>query len=551
MKKDLTSITSADIDAAMSKARPLSERRKPPTHQPAPSKLGGGFGGSPEPSAPPDWPDPEPLVDDRAPAPFPAHAIFPDAARAFVEAVARAYAVPLDLPALLYFTLAGGCLTYAGNGCRIVRVTPPWSETLNIYSIVALPSGSRKSQTFARMIGPVREYERELVEATRSDVSRATALRDIDANHLDRLKRSGTLSAEEQEEALMLAEKLASEPPPMAPRLLAEDITSERLAGLLSEQGGRIIVASPECDLIGLLRGRYADKGGVNLDPFLKGSSGEPLTVDRQSRHLHVPRPLVSIAMSAQPGALDAMLSDPVLNDRGLNPRFVFAVPASNLGEREMRTPPIPADVEQGYARLMRRALAWDGGMAPGQLREVPLTDKAVTHLDDWWRVNERTMRPDGPLADFTGWASKLPGTVVRLAAITTLMDNPGATEIDHGAVMMATDIGDWARAHALRAFGSAGLDPELSRARRVLGWLIRASARTGLRVFTRREVFQGLKGSTHTTFRRAEDVEEPLRALEARGWLRWLGGEGTTTVELHPRASECHGTKPPKPPER
>ncbi len=108
------------------------------------------------------------------------------------------------------------------------------------------------------------------------------------SNTRDRLTR---------EEALASAADAAVEAvqivvPPLPPRLIADDVTTEAAASLLAEQGGRLAVLSAEGGIFSTLAGRYS--GGVpSLEVFLKGHAGDLLRVDRKGRPAeHVSAPL-------------------------------------------------------------------------------------------------------------------------------------------------------------------------------------------------------------------------------------------------------------------
>jgi replicative DNA helicase len=483
------------------------------------------------------WPDaPIPLGDAKAPPTFPMDALLPEPARAFVAAVAASKEVPADFPALALLGLAGGCIAYAMPEL-VVEAGPGWMEQPTLYVGVALPSGSRKSQTLADLLTPILQYEREVTERTAPTVAAAKAEREIREKRLKQLQERAAKDDDPNlmEQARTLAAELAAKRVPMVPRLVGDDTTPETLGTLLAQQGGRLILASAECDLIGILRGRYSEKGGANLGPFLKGHSGDLLIVDRRDRQERIERPMLSLVLSFQNDALAEMLGDKTLNFRGMNGRWLFAVPASLLGFRPLADLAVPTEVRRGYHEMMgamlRRAESppeppqWNSGGDSGGCggetagrpsRVIHLTRDAMDALKVFRVMVEKSMRPGEELAHVSGWASKLPGAVVRIGAIMALMGDPERTTVDLDHIDAAIKIGEWAMDHALHAFALAGADPDLECAKLVLGWLQRKRPQR----FSKREAWQGCKGSGHATIKRAADLDGALVVLQDHGHI-------------------------------
>jgi hypothetical protein len=119
-------------------------------------------GEEPAPREPPPWDgDPVPLSTRRLFPPFPVDAL-PGWVGDQVAAVAEATQTPPDLAGCI----ALAALSTAAGGRARVQVHQGWIEPVNIYTVVAMPPGSRKSAVFAAMIAPLLVAELQLVEAT-------------------------------------------------------------------------------------------------------------------------------------------------------------------------------------------------------------------------------------------------------------------------------------------------------------------------------------------------------------------------------------------------
>src|SRR6266566_3910421 len=102
---------------------------------------------------------PVPLSARRLLPPFPIDAL-PGWVADMVAAVAEATQTPPDLAGCL----ALACLATAAGGRAVVEVRPGWREPVNLFTVVALPPGARKSPVFAAMIGPLFAAEQILQE---------------------------------------------------------------------------------------------------------------------------------------------------------------------------------------------------------------------------------------------------------------------------------------------------------------------------------------------------------------------------------------------------
>ena len=103
-----------------------------------------------------EWEEPVPLraaVDLPA---FPVEAL-PDFLAAWVRAEATATQTPLDLPGMLVLA----ALATAAGGLARIQVRPGWQEPLNLFVVVALPPGSRKSAVFADVTRPLVRLDRD------------------------------------------------------------------------------------------------------------------------------------------------------------------------------------------------------------------------------------------------------------------------------------------------------------------------------------------------------------------------------------------------------
>ncbi|MCK6545639.1 MAG: DUF3987 domain-containing protein [Thermoanaerobaculia bacterium] len=425
--------------------------------------------------------------------------------------------VPPDLPALLALSVISTAVAKRFE----VEVRAGWIEPLNLYALVALASGTRKSVVFEAATAPVVAYEFEHVRRARAaePMTKEAALRlVVDAPSVDLPRRARTVVVEE----------------PSAWRVFVSDATPERIASLLVENGGRAAVLSDEGEICSIIAGRY----GGSFEVFLKAHSGQVMTIERQGRaRVHVRRPALTLGLAVQPDVLRSLLAKNAVRERGLLARFLFAMPKSNVGFRTIAPPPVEASVIAEYGAKLRSLLAHEDRFDDdGDLRTTTIrfTKDALASFIAFETEVEAMLRPEGELVAITSWGSKLAGAVARLASILALADAQKATEVGAEHVAAAIEIGRYAIPHALAAMSEAGIDRTLADARSVLQWI----AKNELTEVSRREIHQALR----TRFPRSTDLAGPLVTLEERGFLRPITGDDrpgrpSERYEVHPRA--------------
>jgi replicative DNA helicase len=314
-----------------------------------------------------EWEEPTPLravVDLPA---FPVQAL-PDWLASYVAAEAVATQTPPDLPGML----ALAALATAAGGLARIQVRPGWQEPLNLFVVVALPPGSRKSAVFADLTRPLVRLDRDelarirplVVEAmTRKTAAEKSANKAIDrvasgkAEDPD-VELANAIRAQAEAEAILV--------PPL-PRLLADDTTAEALASLMANQGGRIALLSAEGGPFDAMAGRYQG-GGIYLDPYLKGHAGDELRVDRKGRAAeYVARPALTVGLAVQPEVLRKLTGLPGFRGRGLLARFLYALPVNTVGSRQIAPPPVPEEIAERYRSTCTPwpAPCWTSGRRP------------------------------------------------------------------------------------------------------------------------------------------------------------------------------------------
>ncbi|XTZ18217.1 DUF3987 domain-containing protein [Micromonospora echinospora] len=476
-----------------------------------------------------DWAPLIPLGDRRHLPDFPAY-VLPDWVAEHVYAVAEFTQTPVDLAGCI----ALAALSTAAGGRAEVEVRGSWREPTNLFTVVVLPPGSRKSAVFAAMTGPLLAAEKALVERTKPAIveaelaarvagkaaeKAAIAAANADASGRDPLLAEATAAA-------MNADAVTV---PVLPQLVADDVTSEEAASLLAEQGGRLAVLSPEGGIFATIAGRYS--GTPNLEVFLKGHAGDMLRVNRRSRAPeHVEHPALTLGLAVQPDVLRDIADMPGFRGKGLLARILFSLPENTVGRRKIGADPVPEPVATAYMANLGALVATLAEWTDPAV--LPLTPDANERVLDIERAVEPRLAPGGAWGHIVDWGSKYTGAVVRLAGLIHLAEHlrdGWGKPINAETVERAALLGEYFAAHALAAFDDMGTDKTTRYARLALAWI----QRTGSTTFTKKELYRAVRSQIPT----AADLDPVLSLLEIHGYVR----------ELEPPARTGAG-RPPSP---
>jgi len=425
--------------------------------------------------------------------------------------------------------LALGVLAVTVAGKAAVQVKPGYEEPLNLFTVVVLPPGNRKSTVFADMVRPVQEFEAEERERLGPAIAQsktAYRIRKAEVHKAEQEAASAETDDREQRQrrAMELAQELYGMPEPALPRFICDDCTPERIASLLYEQGGRIGVFSPEGDVFEILSGRYTKNGAPNFATFTKGHAGDAIYVDRVGREgLQVPKPALTVALAVQPDVIRQLTRKPGFRGRGLLGRFLYAMPESPLGRRETRPTPVLEPVRDEYRSGMRALLQlWPSSDSAGKRVRTMLAPQpeADARLEEFEQAVEARLGLGGELHSMTDWGGKLFGAVARMAGLLHLakyaaLPDQWTDRIGMDSVEGAIRLGEYGIPHAQAAFAEMGAEPAIDDAHRVLEWIVTSAVEE----FSVRGAFEGTKGH----FKRVEKLKQALDVLEEHEYIRAL----------------------------
>ena len=446
---------------------------------------------------------------------FPLEAL-PPTLSAFAAEIANSVQVPPELPGLGALAV---CAAAVAGKCRI-QIGQSFTVPLNLYWVVAMEPGERKSPVFAMVTEPFAELERERLAKAAPEIAKAK--QDAASQNERRQWLMRKLAQDLKPDARLQLEGELDQlsrhlvEVPSEPCLITADCTPEKLAALMSDNDERMALFDSEGGIFDTLTGRrYSSNPNGNLDLLLKGHDGDRFVSHRNNRPvIRLTRPLLTLFVTVQPEVLRELGANKANRGRGLLGRFLFSIPRSLVGGRLYQNQALSLEAREAYSSCIRTL---DEMEPPEGGAELRLDTDA---LECWRAFHDRVEEDQAPkqgLAVARDWASKLAGRVARIAGVLHLIENrrssaPWSLPVRLHTMGAAIEIGNYLIPHALMAFSmTAGADPEMLKSR-VLDWIRRNRAD---RSFRAREVKRAFPATTGQTVTAALTALERQKLIE------------------------------------
>ena len=458
--------------------------------------------------AEPKWEPPIPFTQHTLPT-FPVYA-FPPEIRDYVMAVAETTQTPVDMAA----TAALAVLALCQQGKYRIRGKDDWIEPLNLFTVIVAEPSERKSAVISHMAGAVHRFEAAYNQQHADAVERSRVeklMLEKQQRNLEEMVLKGKAQIEDLQDVSM---QLANFREVMPMRLYVDDVTTEKLTSVLSENGGTAAILSAEGGIFDMLSGIYTKN--VNIDVFLKGHSGDSIRVDRIGRNSEsIMNPALTVLLAVQPNVLSGMMSNGTFRGRGLTARFMYCMPQSRVGDRLYRTQPIPDEVSRCYEVTIRNLLDEEKPQTPELIHLSPEADKLLEAF-----AGEVESKLKNEYSDIPDWAGKLVGAVLRISGLlcraanakcADFLDLSESAMVSPEQMTGAIAIGRYFTEHARAAYSLMGADDLVKQSKYTLDAIIK----NGLTEFTRRDIMRICR-----SFKKTEQVQPVLNHLADLGYL-------------------------------
>lgn len=483
-----------------------------------------------------EWDEPEAL--EVWPAPAPPEGVMPPSLEQYTNAVTAQSQTPRDNAQ----AIALGILAAATQGQFCVQILGR-QEVLSVAVAVGADSAERKSADLAEMRTQLDAHgaaaRLEFAERNATNEAHIKLLQSREANILKRAAKDGESGLTGELADVMKALENVRNLYPR--RLTCQDVTPERLAKVLQEQGS-IALLSAEGGPLEDMAGKYANRREV-ANVYMQGFSNERITCDRQSGIGYAAEsPSLTMMVMSQPPHLRKILTDPLYAGRGLLERFIWIFPDARAGYRKIReAKPVPPNIRLEYEATLNRLLP-PTTPATGQTPvRTPLKitgdgEEAILQLMEWL---EPQYRPEGELYHVRAWANRLPTLACKVSALWHLWECSAqrqtvALEVDSRWVLNAVRwIKEYIIPMGLRSWGMMGYNPAASVAGHLLT-LLQGSPET---TWTTREI---QRRRQHLT---GDQIQAAMNTLEEKGWIRIENsgkgkrGRPSKVIKLSPRA--------------
>lgn len=401
-------------------------------------------------------------------------------------------------------------------------------EPLSLWHVTVGDSGERKSGADKWALQAHREVEREDADAYRL----AMKAHEVELASYKAAARAAERGkdAEAIEAAL---KRLGPAPePPLAPWLLLPEATLEGLHKLYQSGRGSLGLFNDDA-------GDFLDGHAMNRDNRTKSAagfsklwdSGEFSRIRAGDGAAKFYGRRLAMHVMVQPVIAERVLSDDVLCGQGFLPRCLVSWPATTVGTRSYCDADLSVDPALArYWSRMRDLLTTTPPLREGTRNE--LEPRALTLAPDakaYWVDVHNAIEADmaGDFASVRAWASKAASQVARIAAVLTIVEEPGANVIRRETVERAAMLALHYLREAARVVGTASVPAKVKHAEALLAWC-RETGRD--RIYSTDAQKYGPNCiRTNDTFTAA------VETLEAAGWAEYV--EGGDEVDGRQRA--------------
>lgn len=446
-----------------------------------------------------EWKDIVPF-DSPNQEPFPA-SILPDRFRNLVEMIAESTQTPIDASGITLLSV----LSAAAAKKFVIKPfrNGTHTEKTNLYTIVSMRSGERKSAVYNLLAEPLIKYQQE----TQKEYRR---------------KHEGV--AEDQLKP---------------PTYLTDDVTPEKLIGLMKDNNEQMAMLSSEGGLFDNFNGRYSNV--PSLDIYLKSFTGDYMTVHRVGRPSEtLYEPILTIGLFVQPGLLQGLPAR--LVERGFLGRFLYAAPQP-VGIRKIIPTPIDREQLEHYSHAIQILMNHNAD-APSCLYLEEAAEQA------WFAFADNFEYRLNGTDEFThysmrSWAERFPGQMLRVLSLLHIAEHLQTadslehlpTEISVKTLNRLIQHSEYFVNQARTAFGVMKSDTRLDDAKYLLSIILADKEE----VIKKQELWKKTKGKFATAY----NLDSALSVLADHGYIRMietpspsgLGRKGVV-IEKHPDLS-------------
>ena len=441
-----------------------------------------------------EWSDePEPFFNlKRTPGKYPLEA-YPPIIKNAVEAFVNYAQTPISMTASIALGYTAASVQHLALVARDEQTFGPCS----LYVLNIAQSGERKSTVDRAFEKGIRELERINKE-----------------------------KADHYEEALSMDGS--------SKRIIYEDATAEGLAVELQNNNKSIVLASSEG---GSIFGSVGMRGEAILKAlsfFNKAWDADTQSMSRkQSESVYLKEYRVSLNIAVQFESLDYWFEKHIGLAKGIGflGRFLVNIPDSNIGQRFYRKAPRNVHELNAFQEACVFSLGQSSDLE--QPRIIDFTQEAESEWIKYFDETEEAQKVGGRWEQNKASASKSPEQAARIAAVFTLIENPGSTEIPGSVMSNAIKVTRYHLNESLRLEGQTGATLIERDAQILLKWLADQDLSSGWST-------SRIKQYGPNSIRKPDRCDAALKLLEIYGYLKIINEGRKVKIRFHPKFPEC-----------
>jgi len=442
-------------------------------------------------------------------------------------------------PVIVFGTILG-CAAAATQGKIRTQISKDWIEHSSLYTINIAETGDGKSQVMNLLRKPLDQFEEQMQADARSDYALRKAEHEIAENKLkaikDSMSKSKSKNPATRSDLMAAIEDVAAAKPAPIPRIsIGGDVTPDSLTDLLL-QNKALAILETEGTLYSHLSGVRHNTGSM-YETILQAFTGDPIKVHRIGRDGgSITDPHLVINTSIQPKVWAELIGDQNAKQRGVIGRFLVFNAQSNVGYRDTlahTNDPIDEKLLDRWHQLIKNLLSIN------DKRLIVLTSAQLDQFNKWrsgWELNLQD--PENRL---DGFGMRIPGILIRLAALFTLTQDPQAMALDDKCLGQALALADYLTQQRIQADAH---NPERTNEQRTLDKIAKMMRKSNLDVgaigalnqpfrFSTRDLQQQIKNQSWMKADGVKALEGVLSSLERKFWIEIDGDNWSARDDL------------------
>ena len=374
----------------------------------------------------------------------------------YINALAESYHVAPEMVLMPALSTLSMCLA----GAIKIKPGPEWIEEPMIWTLTRAESGEKKTPVLNNLTKPVVKWIAEKNENRAGKEHKEKIKKKMLNKMADKLEKESMkhdYNSQEFEDLIEEATQLKEKSDRLKDKIkldhiIQSDITPEGVVQHLSKKGTTIGIISSEAEAIDIALGLYSDKTNVSI--YLKGYAGESYVNKRkETETIYIENARVTMGLLAQSEPIANLMGDKAADNRGMNARFLFCCPISEIGFRSVEMKIIPENLKDYWENLIYGAMnlphvdrveycdATDAVTVNDSMITLKMDDEAAAIFKKMRIENEKSFRKGGDLSNKIAWGAKLMGNIARVAAtLQMIADGEKAPSFITGEVMQTVE---------------------------------------------------------------------------------------------------------------